>query len=132
MTTSTALTVTTAQTALTVNTVARIDRVFVKRARTRSEIVDRIRDASAAVADIALFLRDLGPVLDKTDLQVVEYALARAYYREGRSLTVRQVALLAGQSVKQILNHIKMLGLTAREAISNDDASRIMCRVMED
>lgn len=132
MSTSTALIVANSSTALTVTTVKSIDRVTVKRARTKSEIIDRIRDASACIADIRLFLHDLGSILDKSDLAVVEYALARAYYREGRSLTVRQVALLAGQSVKQILNHIKMCGFQVRDMMSNDDASRIMSRVMED
>lgn len=132
MSNSTALTVTNSSTALTVTTVKSIDRVIVKRARSKSEIIDRIRDASACVADIRWFLNDLGHALNKSDLAVVEYALARAYYREGRFLTVRQVAILAGQSIKQILNHVAMLGLQVRDSMSNDDASRIMCRVMED
>jgi CRISPR/Cas system-associated endonuclease Cas1 len=131
MTTSTALTVT-ASTALTATQITPMQRVFVKRARSKSEVIDRIRDASACVADIRWFIADLGHALSKPDLRVVEYALARAYYREGRSLTVRQIALLANQSVKQILNHIKMCGLQLRDAMSNDDASRILCRAVED
>lgn len=127
---TTALTTTTAR-ALTVNTAPSIQKVYVKRARSRSEIIDRIRDASACIDDIRLFLKDLGPSLDKTDLQVVEYALARAYYREGRPLTVRQIAILSNQSMKQILNHIQMLGMQIREVLSNNEASRVMCRVME-
>lgn len=132
MTDSTALTIVNSSTALTVNTIKSADRVIVQRARSKSEVIDRIREASACVADIRWFLNDLGHALSKSDLAVVEYALARAYYREGRFLTVRQVAILAGQSIKQILNHIKMLGLQVRDTMSNDDASRVMCRVMED
>ena len=130
---STALIVTApTSTALVLNRVIHTDRVTVKRARSKSEIIDRIRDASACISDIRLFLSELGPVLNKSDLNVVEYALARAYYREGRPLTVRQVALLAGQSIKQILNHIKMCGIQVRDMLTNDEASRVMSRVMED
>ena len=129
--------VTTSSHALTVTTVAQIERVFVKPARDGAEIIDRIRDASASVADIGRFLKVLGAKLDKkTDLPVVEYALARAYYREGRNLTVRQVALLATSSAlktteKQIRAHMRFLGVMVADFMSNDDASRILCRITE-
>lgn len=111
--------------------------VSVKPARSGAEIIERIRDASASIADITMFLVRLGPKLDKKqDLPVVEYALARAYYREGRSLSVRQVALLGTTtqlktSVAQVQNHMRYLGIAAGEVMSNLDASRILCRLNE-
>lgn len=109
-----------------------IDTVKVPRARTPGELIERIRYASASVADIALFLKRLGSKLDKTDLQVVEYALARAYYREMRPMTVRQIAVASRQTVKQILNHMKWLNIQVRDVLTNDEASRIMSRLMEE
>ena len=79
----------------------------------------------------------LGPKLDKKkDLPVVEYALARAYYREGRPLTVRQVSLLGTTralktSEEQVRSHMHFLGIELREIMSNLDASRILCRLNE-
>ena len=136
MPTSTNLTVTKIN-ALTVTSVKTLDRVVVKPSRNGAEIVDRIREASASVADIARFLKVLGPKLDKEqDLPVVEYALARAYYREGRSLTVRQVAVLGTSTAlktteKQVLSHMRFLGIAIDNAMSNLDASRILCRLKE-
>lgn len=125
------------KTALTVSTVPTIEKVYVKPARDGSELIDRIREASASIADIGVFLKVLGPKLDKKqDLPVVEYALARAYHREGRSLTVRQVAVLGTTRAlktteEQVRNHMRFLGIKLGDVMSNMDATRILCRLNE-
>jgi hypothetical protein len=130
-------TATVSQNALVKKTAPTIARVYVKPAHDGAEIIDRIREASASIADISRFVRVLGPQLDKKqDLPVVEYALARAYYREGRSLSVRQVSLLGTSthlktSVEQVYKHMKFLGIAIGEVMTNADASRILCRLNE-
>lgn len=110
-----------------------IDTISIPNARTLDELFGAIREAAATTTDIARFLKKLGKHLTKSDLKVVEYALARAYYREHRRMTVRQVALVAHQRVDQILNHMRFLRIDlGSETMTNDQASRIMSRLMAD
>lgn len=132
MTASTALTIVSVNAISTVTIKPFTDSVKIAPARTPGELIERIRYASASIADISLFLRRLGSKLDKTDLRVVEYALARAYYREMRPMTVRQIAVASRQTTKQILNHMKWLGIQARDVLTNDEASRVFSRLMEE
>lgn len=131
-----ALVISNQQTALTVNRVPVIDRVYVEPSRDHNELIDRIREASASIRDIMLFLKVMRKHLIKSDMPTIEYALARAYYREGRSLTVRQVSLLGTTSalktsVEQVRNHMRFLGIALGDTMSNLDASRILCRLNE-
>lgn len=127
---TTALTIT-ASTALTVNYVPTIERTYVKPARDGAEIIDRVRDASASVADVGRFLRVLGSRLDKSDLLVVEYALARARYREGYDLTVRQLALLAEMSIEKVRKYLRRLQIAAGDKVTNMQASTMLSAVAD-
>ena len=123
--------VTTSSHALTVTTVAPLERVFIKSEVNPVTLKQRIREASASVADVGVYLRKFGASLKAQDLRVAEYALARARYRENLDVTLRQLSLLAEQSVEQIANHMRMIGMSARSVFSSNDATRIMCRVMD-
>lgn len=107
-------------------------RVHVEPARDGAQIIDRIRYATASVADIRAFLRVLGARLNKTDLRVVAYALARARFREGDNLTIEQVAMLLGTNAEHVKRYAYRLRVGIREGegggiVTNNDAARIMC-----
>lgn len=99
----------------------------VNRARSKNEIIDRIRNATAAVADIYLFLRELGHVLDKSDLRVVQYALARGLYREGKPMSLSSVSVLARMSEKKCLEYYRRLQISVvPERVSNQQVSSLL------
>lgn len=127
-----ALTVTNATaTALTVNDVPVIERVYVTPSRNGHEIIDRIREASASVSDIGLFLKVLGPKLNATDLKVVDYALARARYRENLDLSLHHVAVLADMSIDKVRKYYKRLQVQVRDRVSNRDVSRLLSAIAD-
>lgn len=99
--------------------------------RTLDTIRQDIEDACASSRMIGIYLQHRGDKLSKVELRMVEYALARAYMREEKRLTLSMVALLAQQSMAQIKSHIAYLGLKIDNTMSTNDASRILCRLME-
>ena len=127
---STAITIA-AQTAITVQIVPTIERVYVKPARNRLEIVSRIRESSACLSDIASFLRTYDPNRDLIDLKTVNYAMARARYRENMSLSVEHVAILTEMSVKKVRKYYDRLCIQIGERITNNQASALMTAVAD-
>lgn len=127
---SNALTIT-AHTALTVTTVSSVDVVFIKSARTNAELLERITEASASVADVGRYLRANAKTLDAHALRVVSYALARARYRENFALTIEQVAILTRMSVAKVRKYYKRLQIQIGEMIANNQVSALMTAVAD-
>lgn len=106
-----------------------VELITIKNAVTLDELFERVAEASATSTDIARLMKRVGHALTKQELAMVEYAKARADYREGRPVTVKQLMLLGSMSVQQIAQHMKMLGMrTVSAYFSNEDATRIMMR----
>lgn len=134
MTASTALTIVSVNAISTMTVVVPVnDRVQVRDAKTGAEIIERIRDASASVHDIGVFLRRLGPKLDKNDLRVVEYALARARFREGYALTIRQLQILCETDLKSITHYLRKLfpNFSFASMVSQEQACAVMTNIVE-
>lgn len=134
MTASTAMTIVSVNAISTMTVVVPVnDRVQVRDAKTGAEIIERIRDASASVHDIGVFLRRLGPKLDKSDLRVVEYALARARFREGYALTVRQLQILCETDLKSVTHYLRKLfpNFSFASMVSQEQACAVMTNIVE-
>jgi hypothetical protein len=106
--------------------------VYVQPARNGAEIIDRIRDASASVADIRRFLRVLGDKLTRDDFPVVSYALARARYREGGNLDIQQLALLCELSVAKAKHYLRKVRKSDHcDNITPIEASAVMSSIAD-
>lgn len=111
----------------TVETAA-IETITISNARSQDERFKRVAEASASTYDCYLLIRHVGKHLTKKELHMVEYALARAKYRENRDLTLRECALLAQQTVAQVQHSLRYLGHQVTEYLSADLATRVMMR----
>ena len=118
-------------TALATVEYGQIETIQIPNSRNFDELIQRIGEASATTHDVRVFLKKLGKQLDKRELRMVEYALARANYRENRTVSLREVSLLASQSIAQVTNHLLQLGISMKERFSADEATRVLCRAMD-
>ena len=101
-------------------------------ARSGAEIIDRVRTATASVSEIRLFMQRLGPNLDKNDLQVVGYALARARYRAGDTLSIEQLAMLGEVTLENAKCYLRKFNASADlERISQMDVNRVLFNIMD-
>lgn len=88
--------------------------------------------ASATIEEIQNFTRSIDvSALDAHSKKLLQYAYARAVYRAGLDLTVEQVALLCETSVSKVQHYAKRLRVAFDDLVRNNDASRIMCNMME-
>lgn len=102
--------------------------ITIKNSRSLDELFERVAEASATTRDCYLLIKRVGKHLTKKELHMVEYALARAKYRENRDLTLRECALLAQQTVAQVQHSLRYLGHQVTEYLSADLATRVMMR----
>lgn len=86
----------------------------------------------ASVTEIQNFVTsDVLARMTKRQKIVVSYSYARAVYRAGLDLTIEQTALLAETTVEKVAHYMQKLKLPQTETISTNDATRIMCNMME-
>jgi hypothetical protein len=103
-----------------------------KSARSGAEIIDRVVTATATVEEIRLFMSNLGDKLTTEEVTMAQYAGARALYRAGESLNIRQLALLAEVSVKSAQHYLKRANRVARmNCIANTDVSRVLTMIAD-
>lgn len=108
---------------------AMIETITLPNARSLNELFEVIAEGSATTTDILRFVRKLGDHLTKDEWAMVEYATARAFHRENRPLSVRQVVLLTSMTAKMVINHMRQLKIQlVDDLMSANDATRVMFR----
>lgn len=106
-----------------------VETVTVARA-SNAELRERVYDASASAEDVLRYARHHTDKSRTGELEIVRYALARAMYREGRAVSVAQLALLCETSVATVAHYMRKFGLTG-DMVSCNDASRVMCNIAD-
>jgi hypothetical protein len=93
---------------------------------------EKIDEASATTAEVQIYVRASKVKLEGEVLKKVQYAFARACYREERPLTLMQLCCLLDLSQTKTVHYLKRISRTARfNVVSHDDASKVMSMVAE-
>lgn len=98
-------------------------------AHDMTAITKAVREGFASVIECKVFARHFAG--DDAQMSFARYAYARAMFREEKSLTVAQVAMLAEVSLERVMHYCARLSIGVLDVISTNDASRVMMRIAD-
>lgn len=98
------------------------------------ELPESIAYAYASKEEIVGFVKEHLDEISDSQLRCAGYAYARALYRDGEMLSVRQLSILAETTVEKIQHFVRRLFKTepaAETKLSNNQCSSILSVMME-
>ena len=98
------------------------------------ELPESIVYAYASKEEITRFVQQHLGEINKEQLSIAGYAMARAMYRDGEDLYLGQLASLVERTIEGTQYWVRKLFRidgTAETKLTNDQCSSVMCAIME-